>query len=118
MMKKHMDAEHVGVEYSGAEYEAEGKALAKISADASVKDGACLVTVCNTSPEENEEITLTIDGEYETVSGTVMSADKINDYNDFDGVEKVAPSELAINRENGKIMFTLPRLSVAAIELK
>ncbi len=118
MMKAHMDAERVDVKYDGGVCGGNGHALQKISADASVKDGRCLVTLCNTSAGDEEEITVTVDGDYKNISGTVMSADKINDFNDFDGAEKVAPKELEIKSENGKIMFTIPRLSVAAITLE
>ena len=52
------------------------------------------------------------------ISGVVMTADAINDYNDFDSEEKVKPEELDIKTENGKITFTLPKTSVAAITLK
>ena len=118
MMKKHMDAERVETEYDSAPYDGGGHTLAKISADASVKDGACLVTICNTSADTDEAITLTVDSGFAEASGTVMTAEKINDCNDFDSAEKVAPTELKITAEGGKITFTLPRLSVAAIELK
>lgn len=118
MMKDHMDAERVAVEYANAEYDGNGNSLPKISASASVKNGACLVTVCNTSPVDGETVTLEIDAEYADISGTVMTANAINDYNDFDGVEKVKPGTLDIKAENGKITFTLPKTSVAAITLK
>ena len=118
MMKNHMDAERVSVKYDSGYYDGNGRALPKISADASVKDGKCLITVCNTSPKDSEDVTIETDAEYADISGVVMTADAINDYNDFDGEEKVKPETLDVKSENGKITFTLPKLSVAAITLK
>lgn len=118
MMKNHMDATLLDVFYDAKEYEVLDTAIPKISVNASEKNNEYLVTVCNTSLDDGEDITLELDIPVTSAEATVLTADNLDDFNDFDEEEKVAPKALDVKLENGKAYFTMPKMSVAAITLK
>lgn len=118
MMKNHMDATLLDVFYDAKEYEVLDTAIPKISVNASEKNNEYLVTVCNTSLDDGEDITLELDIPVTSAEATVLTADNLDDFNDFDEEEKVAPRALDVKLENGKAYFTMPKMSVAAITLK
>lgn len=118
MMKNHMDAERAELSCDSG-FCAEGNVhVPKISAEASVKNGECLITVCNTSLTDDETVTLTLDRAYGTADAVVMTAPSLDACNDFANGEIIKPEELETENKNGKITFTLPKTSVAAIVLK
>ena len=118
MMKNHMDAELLDVFYDEKAYEVSDIKLPKISVNASVKNGEYLVTVCNTSLTDSEELVLDIDVSVNSACASILTADNLADYNDFDAEEKVYLKDLATRIEDGKVYITLPKTSVVAITLK
>ena len=119
MMKPHMGAENVDVDLTTTSKEVKGKEIPNVSVSASRKDDALTISVCNTSASDSEEVELEIrDMDASSVTGEIMSADKMNAYNDFGEEERVHPVSLDARIENGVIRLTLPKLSVAVLSVK
>lgn len=117
MMKGHMDANKLDIDYDSKDYEFEGNIIPKISMSASEKDGKITVSVCNTSIDENEEISLDVrDAKISSASGEVLTGE-INAHNTFDEPESIVPQKLDVTVSDGSVNFTLPAKSIAVITL-
>ncbi len=116
MMKLHMDAELLDIHCT--EEKRTTDSIPKISVNASKKDGGCLVSICNTSLEEDEEIVLRPDAAFSAAEAEFMTAPALESVNDFDCEETVKPQKLRLDTDGGMIRFTLPKMSVAAIRFK
>lgn len=119
MMKGHMDGERVDVYYDAKPFVAGGKQIPKISMSASKKDGALTVSVCNTSLDESEEMTINLTGsDFKSASAQVLTANNMTDCNTFENPDNVKPSELGVTLADNKLSFTLPKMSAAVITVK
>ena len=118
MMKKHMDSELLDIEFDNLTHTKDGVTIPKLSVNASEKSGEYLVTMCNTSLDDDEEIVLELDTDIRVASAVCMSANSISDYNEFDKDEAVCPKEIAVSVDKNTVKFTLPKMSVCAISIK
>lgn len=121
MYNVHQDAELLDLHYECGEYEYEGDKIQKISASASIdKEGRVHISLCNLSPDSSEEIACDLRGLcFSTVSGTIITADKINAHNTFKEPACVAPQKFnGAVLEEGKLRINLPSKSVVVLELK
>ena len=91
-----------------------------VSATASRKDGVTHISLSNVNLEEEQEITITLDGEnMKNVSGRILTSDNIDDYNTFDKPETVSPKEFkGAKISNNVLKVTLPAKSIVTLELK
>ncbi len=117
MMKGHMDANKLDTDYDSKDYEFEGSVIPKISMSASEKDGKITVSVCNTSLDEDEEISLDVRGaDIASAAGEVLTGE-INAHNTFDEPDAIVPQRLGVTVSGGGAKFTLPAKSIAVITL-
>lgn len=112
MMKEHQGAEAVKTVLETAQ----NGGVDQISVSASVKDGKTLVTIANTSYDEEAEVELDLyGGNFSgTAQKTVLSA-KPDAYNTFDAPETVVPKTEEISAAGDKLTLTLPAASVTCI---
>lgn len=119
MMKNHMDAERLTLDYDEKPYTIEdGRTIPKISMSASEKDEVITISACNTSLTEDEEIAIDLGGAaVESASAEILTGE-MNAHNTFDEPEKVKPEAFEVKLSGGKLSFTLPAKSAAVITLK
>lgn len=117
MMKGHMDSNKLDIDYDSKDYGFEGSIIPKISMSASEKDGKITVSVCNTSIDEDEEISLNVrDADISSACGEVLTGE-INAHNTFDEPDVITPQKLSVTVSGGSVNFTLPAKSIAVITL-
>ncbi len=120
MMKPHMDADKLALEYCCKKTGADDveSVYPKISASASERNGSVSISLCNTSLDSAEDMEIRIEGfEARTVSAEVMTADDMRAHNTFDAPDTVKPEKAEITAENGALRFVLPAKSVMMITL-
>lgn len=83
-------------------------------------DGGYIVSLANTSLDKAQEVSLTFDGaDVKTVTGTILTAKSITDYNDFDHPDNVR--ERPCNKlqiKGNKLTTKLPAKAIVVLELK
>lgn len=118
MMKGHQDGERVDLSYDADSYEADGEKIPSVSVSASVKNGVLTVTAANTRLDSDKELKIELDADYSEVSGEVLTASDMCDFNDFDEPDKVSPKPHEAKLDGRTLTVSLPRMSVIALTLK
>jgi alpha-N-arabinofuranosidase len=120
LYKVHQDATMLPVEVKCNQYTLEGKSLDAVNASASVKNGVVSITLCNLDPNNTQQISFEIAGTtFSKVSGKVVTASKINAYNDFGKKAEVMEADYKnVKISNGKVEAVLPSKSVVLIQLQ
>ncbi len=118
MMKGHMDADRLDIDYDSKDYEANGNIIPKISMSASEKDGAVTISVCNTSVDEDEEIVIDVRDKNVSAAAAEVMTGEINAHNTFDAPDTIMPQSLDTALADGTLSFKLPSKSIAVITLK
>jgi alpha-N-arabinofuranosidase len=120
MFKVHQNAKLVPSSLTCQNYTFEGKSVPGLSASAS-KDskGRVHVTVANLDPKSSSDLTIDLGTDKTAeVSGEVITATAMNDFNDFGTAPKVAPVKFnQFKRDGNRLLVTLPAKSVVALEL-
>ena len=101
-------------------YTSGDKSIDAVSCSASIKDGIVSITICNLDPVNAQEIAFDVHGFKATrVSGKIVTASKINAYNDFGKKDEVGLAEYkGAKVANGQLKATLPAKSVVLIQLQ
>ena len=91
-----------------------------VSATASRKDGLTHISLSNVSLDEEQEITIKLDGEtIKSVSGRILTSEKIDDYNTFEKPNVVCPKEFkGVKISKNVLTVKLPAMSIVTLELK
>ncbi len=120
MYKVHQDAMQIPVDLVCENYKYDGEEIPAISASASVKDGVVSITLCNLNPNKEESLKINLgDQSYSSVSGKIITSDKMNDFNDFGKTPKVIMKDWDVSKpKKGNLSLTLPSKSVVLIQLK
>ncbi|MGD2034046.1 MAG: alpha-L-arabinofuranosidase C-terminal domain-containing protein [Bacteroidales bacterium] len=120
MYSVHQGAKLVPSNLSTEDYEYKGDKIPAISSSASVKDGVMNITLSNTNPNKEVSIDINVTGaEYKTASGKIITAESMDDYNDFDKEEKVSLKGFEVEKpEEGKLKVVIPAHSVVSVQLK
>jgi alpha-N-arabinofuranosidase len=80
-----------------------------VSVSASTKDGAVLVSASNLDLAEPVELTLDLrGGRLADVTGLVLTADRVDTFNDADRLDAVAPRPLDVVADGGLVRVTIP----------
>ena len=124
MYKVHQDAEFIPVDYESKNLLwTEKGAVPSLSVTASRKDGAVHVSLVNPSIDQTSKVVLN----WETlgaaskakVSGTVLNAKDIRDYNDFGQAPKVCPEKFTGVKKTAKgLEFEMPAASIITLEIR
>ncbi|HPF52412.1 MAG TPA: alpha-L-arabinofuranosidase C-terminal domain-containing protein [Draconibacterium sp.] len=97
-----------------------GESVSKVSSSSSVKEGVLSVTLCNLDPNKNETVEIEINGtaNYSSAKGQIVTASKLNAFNDFGKNEEVSMKEFSVDKpKNGKLTIELPAKSVVLLQM-
>jgi len=121
MYTVHHDATLLPTVLHSENYAFEDREVPALSVSASISEnGTVHISLVNLNPEKNIPLDCEIRGqEYKLISGTVLTAEKLNAFNDFDDEEQVLPVEFDDYKitETG-ISLTLPSKSVVVLNIK
>ena len=120
MYNVHQDAVLLPIEIKCNQYTSGSASLDAINASASVKDGVVSITVCNLDPVNAQNVSFTLQGlKSSLVSGKIVTAAKMNAYNDFGKKEEVSMTDFKGAKLNkGLVEASIPAKSVVLIQLK
>ena len=120
MYNVHQDAKMLPIEIKCGKYTSGAYSIDAISASASVKDGIVSVTICNLDPVNSQSISFDVQGlKTATVTGKIVTANKINAFNNFGKKEEVSMTDFNNTKLNkGMVEATIPAKSVVLIQLK
>lgn len=121
MYKVHQDATLLPLNIECEDYEFDNLKLPSVNASASVdKEGVIHISLTNINPEKDIELSLDLRGtdKLTDTSAEIITAEKMNSYNDFGKDEEVSIKEFS-NYElgNNEIKVKLPAKSVVTISL-
>jgi alpha-N-arabinofuranosidase len=116
----HQEAQVLPIEIKCGKYTSGDKSLDAINASASIKDGVVSITLCNLDPVNAQDISFDIQGSKATkVSGKIVTASKINAYNDFGKKDEVGIVDFKNAKlANGQVTASIPAKSVVLIQLQ
>lgn len=120
MYNVHQDATLLPVNLKSSDYQLEGKKLPSVSASASRdQNGLTHMSLVNIDPKNGQEITIDLQGaKFTSVSGRILTSQKIQDYNSFENSEKVKPAIFKGATLGKDLIVKLPPMSVVVLELK
>lgn len=119
MYNVHQDATLVPSELTCEDYKFGEESIKSMTASASIKDGVMNVTVTNANPNKDEELAIELPESYKTASAKIITADKIDALNDFDGTVGVKENPFKIsNPSKGSLKVKVPAKSVMLIQFK
>jgi len=120
MYSVHQDATLVPSNLKTENYSFDNKNVPNVHVSASLKEGVLSVTMVNLDPNNSEEIEINITGnEYNTASGKIITAENMNDYNDFGKREEVNLQDFELaSPKDGKLSIELPSKSVVLLQLQ
>lgn len=102
-------------------YEIGDEKIPQVSVSSSVNEkGIVNITLCNLNPNEDAEIICELDGNmYSKCSGKVITASKINEYNDFGSDNNVSLKDFKeVSIDNNVIKLVLPKMSVVSVAVE
>lgn len=121
MYNVHHDAKLLPVSFESPDYEFNGETLPAISISASEdKNGAKHFSLVNIDSEKENKVELDVeDLNIKSVSGQILTSDKLQDHNTFEDSNHIMPSEFKdFKLKKGKLTLTIPPFSVVVIEGK
>lgn len=102
-------------------YKAVDYKIPSVSVSAARKsDGGLIISLANTSLDKAQEVEMRLDGaDVKTVSGTILTANNITDYNDFDHPETIKEATFDKARlTRNALKAKIPAKSVVVLNLK
>ena len=121
MYNVHQDATLLPVSVTSNKYILDKDTLNAISVSASKdKNGVTHVSLVNIDAAKTQTVSININGaNYKTVTGRILTSDKLQNYNSFENPNKIVPSVFKGAQLNGsKLNLTIPPFSVVVLELK
>ena len=121
MYNVHQDALMLPVSVTSNEYVFGKDSLIAVSASASKdKNGLTHISLVNIDATKAQPVSITIDGaSYKSVSGRILTSDKLQNYNSFENPNKIVPGVFKGAQLNGSTLsLTIPPFSVVVLELK
>ena len=84
------------------------------------KEGRIHVSLSNISLTESADVTINLEGiNGKQVSGRILTADKIDDYNTFENPEVIAPKAFKDAKiQKGALLVKIPAKSIVVLEIK
>jgi alpha-N-arabinofuranosidase len=121
MYKVHQDAELLDLNIKSPEYKLGDDSVPQVTATASVdSEGKIHISLCNLNPNESTAIECELRGTVSSkVTGTILTADKMNAHNTFEEPERVTPKAFdGAQLSEGKMKVELPFMSVVTLEIE
>jgi alpha-N-arabinofuranosidase len=118
LYKVHQDAKLIGLKFNSPIYINGNDTVAAVNISASRDSlGRTHITLVNLDPEKRFTILIPLSAR--TITGLLMTAEKVNDINDFGKAPKAIIQEFTAFHQNGQTLeVSLPHKSVVAIEMK
>ena len=121
MYNVHQDATMLPITLNCNDYTMGKEKLKAISASASMdKNGVTHISLVNIDANKEQEVNINISGaNYASVTGRILTSDKLQDYNSFENPNKIKPVifNQAILSKNS-LKLKMPPFSVIVLELK
>jgi alpha-N-arabinofuranosidase len=121
MYNVHQDAKLLPLTIKSQDYVFGAEKLPAISASASVdKNGLTHITLVNIDTKTANEVTVDFYGsKYQTVTGRILSTEKLQAFNSFDSPDKIKPTVFkGAQLKDNNLVVKLPPFSVVVLELK
>jgi len=120
MYKVHQDAKLIPITLQSTDFEFNNEKIPAVSASASQDaKGRIHISLVNIDPKKTNKIRVDLGGlKASKITGRILRADKLQDYNSFKVPSKIAPS--AYNKakaQNGLVDIEIPAFSVIVLEL-
>jgi len=120
MYKVHQDARLIPIRLDSKELTFNEESVPAVSVSASIaKDGKTHISLVNIDPKNEQEIMVDVmDKNYKDISGSVLTSEKLRDFNSFDKPDKIKPEVFkGAQLKNNQISVKLPPFSIAVLEL-
>jgi alpha-L-arabinofuranosidase len=120
LYKVHHDAKLIPIQFNSPDYVNGSDKIPALSVSAS-KDSTGAVHISLVNIDANKPITIqtTVDGTWKSVTGRILTSDKVNDYNSFDNPKKVIIKPFnAAKLQGNALSVEIPAKSVVVLELK
>jgi len=120
MFKVHQDATLLPSDLETTRYKFDGQSIPTLTASASGDEsGKIHISICNLDPNSSAKLECVVRGaDCNKVTGTVLTADKINACNTFDKPEGVKPAGFDDFKLNGgKLTVDVPSKSIMVLEI-
>ena len=121
LYKPHMEAKLLPSYLKGPQFSLDDESLDALSVSSSKsQDGTINITIVNVDPVDDIELICDISGfEAKSISGKIISSDKLNDHNSFDNPDAIFIKDLDGPKiSKGKITATIPAKSVVLLQAK
>ena len=120
LYKIHHDAKLIPVKFTSPDYVNGTQKIPALNVSASRDSaGAIHMTLVNIDANKNISIQASVDGNLKSVSGSILTSAKVNDYNSFEKPENIAIKTFTgAKLTNGRLTIDLPAKSVVMIELR
>jgi alpha-L-arabinofuranosidase len=121
MYNVHQDAVMLPLNIKTADYISGSEKLPAVSASASRdKSGVSHISLTNIDAQKPQSLTIDLRGiKFSSVTGRILTSEKIQDHNTFDNVEKIKPAVFKnAALKNNSLTVTIPPFSVVVLELK
>lgn len=120
MYKVHQDAKLIPITLQSTDFEFNNEKIPAVSGSASQDaKGRIHISLVNIDPKKTNKIRVDLGGlKASKITGRILRADKLQDYNSFKVPSKIAPS--AYNKakvQNGLVDIEIPAFSVIVLEL-
>jgi alpha-N-arabinofuranosidase len=121
MYNVHQDALMLPLTISSNDYKMGKEKLKAISASASRdKNGVTHISLVNVDANNAQDVSIDVNGaNYKSVTGRILTSDKMQNYNSFDNPDKIKPAPYTGARiSESAITLKIPAFSVVVLELK
>ncbi|HET9279519.1 MAG TPA: alpha-L-arabinofuranosidase C-terminal domain-containing protein [Flavitalea sp.] len=121
MYNVHHDATMLPVEVNSNKYILGKDTLTAVWASASRnKNGLTHISLVNVDAKKVQTVSINVNGaNYKTVSGRILTSDKLQNYNSFENPNKIVPAVFNGVKLNGSnLNLNIPPFSVVVLELK
>jgi len=120
MYNVHHDATMIPLNLNVEDYEMNNRKIPASNASASIKDNVVSITITNLNATKPLKMEIELTGfNPKKSSGKIVTAQKINDYNDFGQPEKVTLKDFKVDKPKGnKLVIELPAKSVVLVQLE
>jgi alpha-N-arabinofuranosidase len=121
MYNVHQDALMLPLTVNSNDYKMGKEKLKAISASASRdKNGVTHISLVNIDANNAQDVSIEVNGaSFKTVTGRILTSDKMQNYNSFDNPDKIKPAIYSGASVSGnEIKLKIPAFSVVVLELK
>jgi alpha-N-arabinofuranosidase len=120
MYNVHQDATLLPLTIATTNYQFGNGKLPSVSASASKdKNGLTHISLVNIDAHKTQDISIAINGAaYKSVTGKILTSDKLQNYNSFETPDKIKPASFAgASLSNATLRVKVPPFSVVVLEL-